>query len=183
HQSFAEATTQTPPESAGRPPDMTITNKSVGKLYTDVVAHWDEVKFVAPDGKKLGYRAVLDTELGPITMQLLPEIAPNHVRSFVGLARAGYYDGLLFERIVRQVAEDQPDTKIEYIEAGCPLGTGQLDQGSIGYWLKPEVNAQVTHDPGVVGAVHGAEEDVSGCKFYINLCKAPLMDGNFTVFG
>lgn len=183
HQSFADATTKLPPESSGRPPDMTMTNKSVGKLYTEVVTHWDEIKYIDGGGKKLGYRAVLDTELGAITIQLLPDVAPNHVRSFVAMARASYYDGLLFERIVRQVAVDQPDTKIEYIEAGCPLGTGQIDQGSIGYWLKPEFSTQITHDPGVVGAVHNAEEDVSACKFYINLCKAPIMDGNFSVFG
>ncbi len=183
HQSFADATTQVPPDNAGRPPDTTITGKSVGKLYMQVVANWDNVKFVTPDGKKLAYRAVLETELGNITIQLLPEIAPNHVRSFVGLARAGYYDGLFFDRLVRQMVEDQPETKMEYVEAGCPLGTGQVDQGSIGYWLKPECNAEITHEPGVVGAVHGAEEDVSGCKFYINICKAPIMDGNFTVFG
>src|SRR5436305_1019895 len=62
-------------------------------------------------------------------------------------------------------------------------GTGQIDQGSIGYWLKPEFTTDVTHEPGVVGAVHTAEEDVSGCKFYINLTKAPVLDGNYTVFG
>lgn len=182
-QSFADATTQFPPLGSARPPDVTMTNKSVGKLYTEVVAHWDEVKFIAPGGKNLDYRAVLDTELGPITIQLLPRVAPNHVRSFVGLARAGYFDGLLFDRLIRQVAEDEPNTKIEYIEAGCPLGTGQVDQAGIGYWLKPEFSAQISHEPGVVGAVHAAEEDVSACKFYINMCKAPIMDGNFTIFG
>src|SRR5205807_9893984 len=133
--------------------------------------------------KKIKHPAVLDPEVEPITITLLPEIAPNHVRSFVALARAGYYDGLFFERIIHQVGVEQPDTTIEYIEAGCPLGTGQIDQGSIGYWLKPEFTTDVTHEPGVVGAVHTAEEDVSGCKFYINLCKAPILDGNYTVFG
>lgn len=187
HQSFADATTKEPPDGIGRPPDTTLTGKSTGKIYTEVVARWDDVKFTTADGKKITYRAQLDTELGPIQIELLPEIAPNHVRSFVALARAGYFDGLIFERVVRQLVFDtagaKPETKIEYIEGGCPLGTGQVDQGSIGYWLKPEFNAQILHEPGVVGAVHMGEEDVSGCKFYINLCKAPILDGTYTIFG
>jgi peptidyl-prolyl cis-trans isomerase B (cyclophilin B) len=63
------------------------------------------------------------------------------------------------------------------------MGTGEPGYGSIGYWLKPEFNTQATHDEGMVGASHGEEADTAACKFYINLCKAPFMDGNYTIFG
>ncbi len=72
------------------------------------------------------------------------------------------------------------------IEAGCPLGNGEPGNGSIGYWLKPEFappDAKVSHEPGTVGACRGIEPDTAACRFYITLCEAPFLDGNFTVFG
>jgi peptidyl-prolyl cis-trans isomerase B (cyclophilin B) len=182
-QPFEEATLANPPGEWQRPPDVTLTNKSVGKLYTEVVRMWDDIRFVAANGKRLAYRAVLDTELGPIEIDLWPDVAPNHVRSFVALARVGYFDGLVFERTVHEEVEGQPGAKVEVIEAGCPLGTGEPGYGSIGYWLKPEFNEEVKHEEGVVGACHGEEADTAACKFYINLTNAPFMDGNYTVFG
>jgi cyclophilin family peptidyl-prolyl cis-trans isomerase len=159
-----------------------VANKSIGKLYTEVVSLWDTIRFVAPSGKRLNYRAVLDTEMGQIEIALLPDLAPNHVRSFVALSRAGYYDGLVFDRTVHEDVEGRPDAKRETLEAGCPLGTGEARYGSIGYWLKPEFS-QATHEEGTVGAVHGEQEDTAACKFYITVSRAPFMDGNFTVFG
>jgi cyclophilin family peptidyl-prolyl cis-trans isomerase len=182
HEPFADATTE-PPSEWHRPPDTTLTQKSVGKLYTDVVRTWDDIHFVSPSGNRVAYRATLDTELGPIEIDLLPDLAPNHVRSFVALARAGYYDGLVFDRTVHQEVSGRPDARVEYIEAGCPLGTGEAGYGSIGYWLKPEFNSQAPHEEGAVGATHGEETDVSACKFYINLSKSADIDDNYTIFG
>lgn len=182
HQTFAEATLAEPPASAQRPPDLTIGGKSTGKLYTEVVKLWDTIKFRTSEGKVIHYQAVLDTDQGKIVIELLPDVAPNHVRSFVALATVGLYDGLVFQRTVREISPDQTD-KLELIEGGCPVGTGELGQGSIGYWLKPEIETQVTHVEGIVGASHAAEDDADACGFYINLCKAPYMDGGSTVFG
>lgn len=183
-QAFAEATISDPPGPEwGRPPDTTMAGKSVGKLYTEVVRLWDDIHFADANGRRIEYSAVLDTDMGAVTITLLPELAPNHVRNFVALAKAGYYDGLVFERAVRDTLPDQPEVKVEYLEAGCPIGTGDAGYGSIGYWLKSEIKEESIHDEGVVGAFHGPEEDIAACKFYINLCKAPFMDGRYTVFG
>jgi cyclophilin family peptidyl-prolyl cis-trans isomerase len=182
HQSFADATLPEPPEGQYLP-DKTMTDKSVGKLYTEVKDQWDRIAFTSVSGKRVQYRATLDTELGPITIDFRPEIAPNHVRSFLALARAGYYDGLVFERTVHMVADDNPGVKLDYIQAGCPLGSGEENFGSIGYWMKPEFSTKVHHEEGTVGTWHQKEADTAACKFYITLTKAPLMDGNFTIFG
>lgn len=179
HQSFAQATRVEPPAD-WQPPDTTMTGKSVGKLYTEVMLLWNTIRFISPAGKPLEYRALLDTELGSIEIILKPNQAPNHVRSFIALARVGYYDGLVFERAVHEKAEGQPD--LELLEAGCPLGTGDVGFGSIGYWLKPEFNDE-THIEGTIGACHEEEADTAACKFYITLSKAPYLDKNFTVFG
>jgi cyclophilin family peptidyl-prolyl cis-trans isomerase len=182
-QPFDQAVLTEPPTDWQKLPDQTMTQKSVGKLYTEVVRLWDGIRFVTPEGKPLTYTATLDTELGPIEITLRPDVAPNHVRSFVALARAGYYDGLVFQRIIHQKSEARPEEHVDLIEAGCPMGTGEFGFGSIGYWLKPEFHAEVHHDEGTVGAWHGEEPNTAACKFYITLCQAPFMDGSYTVFG
>lgn len=183
HQPFAEATTDEPPPGWQRPPDTTLTGKATGKLFLEVAHLWDEIKFVSPTGQPLTYRAILDTEMGPIGIELWPHVAPNHVRNFVALARAGYYDGLVFERTINEIVAGESEAKLQMIEAGCPLGTGDLGYGSIGYWVKPELNPDLAHEEGTLAACHGSEEELGNCKFYINLCKAPYLDGQDTVFG
>lgn len=174
-----------PPEDATRPPDSTSTNKSVGKLYRDVVASWNTIRFTDSDGKPVRYTAVIDTDQGIVEIQLKPEVAPNHVRNFVALARAGYYDGLCFDRIHHEegVDDKMATIKLDQVEAGCPLGIGESAAGSIGYWLKEELSPETHHEEGTVGACRGFEADSAACRFYITLCKAPFLDGNYTVFG
>ena len=182
HQPFAEATRQDPPADWQRPPDLTLAGKSVGKLYTDVVKVWDSIHFTTPSGKPISYRAILDTEVGSITIDLRPDVAPNHVRNFVALAVVHYYDGLEFERTVHARSQEQPEVEVEIIEGGCPRGTGEMGHGSIGYWLKNEVSLE-QHDVGTVAACHGEDPDTAACRFYITLNKAPFLDGTFTIFG
>lgn len=182
HQSFGDATIAEPPIGDLRPPETTLTGKSVGKLYENVVKLWDTIKFVDDHGKKLAYRAVLDTDLGTIEITLRPDLAPNHVRSFIALARAGYYDGLVFERTDHGISGDDA-SDVEFIEGGCPLGTGEMGYGSIGYWLKPEFHPQAIHEDGTVGAIPGEDSDTSSCKFYIGCCAMPSWDQHRSVFG
>jgi peptidyl-prolyl cis-trans isomerase B (cyclophilin B) len=184
-QSFADATRAEPPADS-RPSDATSTGKSTGKLYTEVKRLWDTIPLTGEDGKPLAYRAIIETKLGNIELDLKPEIAPNHVRNFIALARAGYYDGLLFEGIVHQSAPDKPEIKTDLVIAGNPTGmddVGISSMGSIGYWLKPEFSDQPLHEEGAIGAHHGEEADTAACRFYIMLSKVPSLDGVSTVFG
>ena len=190
HEPFAKATRggDDPPPNSNPPPDATKSGKSVYKIYKEVVRLWDTIRFVTPDGKRIDYSATVETDGGDIEIVLRPDLAPNHVRNFVALARAGYYDELFFDRIVHEEEEVQPGKLqvLDSIEAGCPLGTGETGSGSIGYWLKPEFakpEAKVSHEAGTVGACHGIEADTAASRFYITLCDAPFLDGNFTVFG
>jgi peptidyl-prolyl cis-trans isomerase B (cyclophilin B) len=191
HQPFSKATRggDDPPAESNPPPAVTCSGKSVGKLYRDVVRLWDTIRFVTPDGRRLDYSATVETDLGTLEIALRPDLAPNHVRNFVALARAGYYDQLFFDRIRHDVAEEEGPDKakvLDTIEAGCPLGTGDVGNGSIGYWLNPEfapADGKVTHESGTVGACHGGEADTAACRFYITLSSAPFLDGNYTIFG
>ncbi len=189
HEAFDKATRggDDPPPNSNPPPDVTVSGKPVYKLYKEVLQLWDTIRFVTPDGKAIHYTATVETDFGNIEIELRHDLAPNHVRNFVALAKAGYYDGLLFDRICHEENEGESGKVVfDSIEAGCPLGTGEPGNGSIGYWLKPEfapANVKVTHEPGTVGACHGVEADTAACRFYISLCNAPFLDGNFTIFG
>src|SRR5262249_21834591 len=154
-----------------------------GKLYEDVLRRWDKISFVNAQGQKLAYTVTLETELGKIEIDLLPDVAPNHVRNFLALIQAGYYDGLVFERVISEQSDAGPGAKVELIEGGCPVGTGQPGCGSIGYWMKPEFSDDVKHEEGSVGACRGEDPESAACRFYITLSKAPVMDGEHTIFG
>jgi cyclophilin family peptidyl-prolyl cis-trans isomerase len=190
HEPFDKATRggDDPPANSNPPPDVTVSGKPVYKIYKEVLSQWDSIRFVTPDGKPIHYSATVETDFGNIEIALRADLAPNHVRNFVALARAGYYDGLFVDRICHEENEVEPGKVqvFDSIEAGCPLGNGEPGNGSIGYWLKPELptaEAKVTHETGTVGACRGMEPDSAACRFYITLCEAPFLDGNFTVFG
>lgn len=189
HQAFKDATLHEPPDGQFLPPEKTKAGKSVGKLYEQIVGAegvaglWDQIVFRTPQAKRVQYTATIKTDLGPIVLELWPEVAPNHVRNFVALAKAGYYDGLEFDRSVFEKLPGNEQGVFECVEAGCPIGDGSANYGSIGYWLKPEISKDLQHDVGTVGASHAEELETAACKFYINLTKAPWMDGNYTIFG
>jgi peptidyl-prolyl cis-trans isomerase B (cyclophilin B) len=180
HQPFEEAIQSSPPVGARRPPDVTVTEKSVGKLFETVRQRWPEIVFVTATGQLKRPLAELDTELGVIEIELWPEVAPNHVRAFVALAECGYYDGLFFElRVGNRGAADVPRA----IGGGSPEANA-LETASIGFWLKPEILLPekaaargIRHRPGSVFC-HWL-----GCFFYIGLTEAPMWDGEYVIFG
>lgn len=187
HQPFTEAVRgadNPPPADAVRPPDETVSKKPVHRLLETVRQSWDGIRFTTPAGAPLAYSARVETSAGDIEIALFPEQAPNHVRNFIALAKAGYYDKLLVERIRH---EKNPETgdELHLLEGGCPLGTGTAGTGSIGYWLREEFTPadKMSHDEGIVGACRGEEADSAATRFYISLNKTPFLDGNYTIFG
>ena len=115
------------------------------------------------------YRATITTDRGVIVMDLDPQLAPNTVNNFVGLARDGYYDGLTFHRVV-------PDF---VIQGGCPEGSGR---GGPGYKFADEpVKGEYT-----LGAVAMANSgaDTNGSQFFICIddCTSKLAP-SYNLFG
>src|SRR5262249_38999146 len=110
--------------------------------------------------------------------------APNHVRNFIALSAAGYYEGLWFDRVVHQESEGEGQkTRIDLIKGGCPLGTGEPGLGHIGYFLKPEPPAYLKHEEGTVGVWRDDHPGSACCRFYITLGPAPTLDGEFALIG
>jgi len=121
------------------------------------------------DFSKHKYQVVLDTTLGKITLDMLPEVAPGHVKNLLALTKIGYYDGLVFHRVISGFM----------IQGGCPEGTGT---GGPGYTIKAEFNA-TRHEPGVVSMARTSDPDSAGSQFFICLEKVPHLDRQYTAFG
>ena len=120
------------------------------------------------DPKKT-YTVEIDTPAGPITVQLWPDVAPGHVNSFVFLARDGYYDGVIFHRVIPGFM----------IQGGDPTGTGS---GGPGYKLKGEFNDR-KHVPGVLSAARTNDRNSAGSQFFLMHKAYPSLDGEYTAFG
>jgi cyclophilin family peptidyl-prolyl cis-trans isomerase len=114
-------------------------------------------------------QALMQTNHGPVDVELYDDDAPKTVGNFVELARKGFYDGLTFHRVI-------PDFMIQ---GGCPLGTGT---GGPGYQFEDEVNDHKV-DRGAL-AMANAGPNTNGSQFFIVTADAcPWLDGKHTVFG
>lgn len=121
------------------------------------------------DFKKNDYQVVLDTSEGKITLDMLSDVAPGHVKNMVALAKIGYYDGLNFHRVISGFM----------IQGGCPEGTGT---GGPGYTIKAEFNP-TRHEPGVVSMARTSDPNSAGSQFFICLEKVTHLDNQYTAFG
>ena len=103
--------------------------------------------------------------------ELYPEIAPNTVNNFISLVKKGFYDGLIFHRVIKGFM----------IQGGCPLGTGT---GNPGYSIKGEFSNngftnQLKHDTGVLSMARSMMPNSAGSQFFIMHKPAPHLDGEY----
>src|SRR5215208_100901 len=114
-------------------------------------------------------QATLHTNTGPVTVELFDDEAPKTVENFRKLAGAGFYDGLIFHRVI-------PDFMIQ---GGCPEGTGT---GGPGYTFEDEINEHKIVRGAL--AMANAGPDTNGSQFFVVTADAaPWLDGKHTVFG
>lgn len=110
-----------------------------------------------------------------IKAELYPEIAPNSVNNFISLVKKGFYDGLIFHRVIEGFM----------IQGGCPQGTGT---GGPGYSIKGEFaqngfpNA-LRHEAGVLSMARAMHPNSAGSQFFIMHEAAPHLDGSYAAFG
>ena len=112
---------------------------------------------------------------GVMRGELYPEIAPNTVNNFIELANSGYYDGLIFHRVIPGFM----------IQGGCPEGTGR---GGPGYSIKGEFTQngfknELKHTLGVLSMARTMIPDSAGSQFFIMVADAPHLDGQYAAFG
>lgn len=107
--------------------------------------------------------------------ELYPEVAPNTVNNFLSLAGKGFYDGLIFHRVIKGFM----------IQGGCPDGTGM---GGPGYTIKGEFSQNgfqndLRHTPGVLSMARAMHPDSAGSQFFIMHETSPHLDGAYAAFG
>jgi len=113
--------------------------------------------------------AVVETNMGTFSFELYSDDAPQTVAGFIKLAKKGFYDGLIFHRVIDGFM----------IQGGDPTGTGS---GGPGYTIKAEFNKR-KHVAGTVAMARTADPDSAGSQFYLCLAPTPHLDGKYTVFG
>ena len=130
-------------------------------------------QYAAPVDQKIDpnktYTATIETSEGTITADLYPKIAPQTVNAFVFLARDGFYEGVIFHRIIPGFM----------IQGGDPTGTGT---GGPGYKLKAEFN-DMKHDKGVLSMARTNDPNSAGSQFFVMHANSPHLDHQYTAFG
>jgi cyclophilin family peptidyl-prolyl cis-trans isomerase len=121
-----------------------------------------------PSGAKI--RWVLETNLGKIGVDLMPDVAPMHVTSTVYLTKLGFYDGVVFHRVIPGFMA----------QGGDPTGTGR---GGPGYTYGGEFDANVKHDRGGLLSMANAGPNTDGSQFFLTFVATPWLDGKHTIFG
>ncbi len=112
---------------------------------------------------------------GVIRMELYPEIAPNSVNNFLSLVNTGYYNGLIFHRVIKGFM----------IQGGCPQGNGM---GGPGYCIPGEFASNgfkndLKHARGVISMARASDPNSAGSQFFLMHEDAPHLDGQYAAFG
>lgn len=110
-----------------------------------------------------------------IKLELYPEIAENTVKNFISLINSGFYNGLIFHRVIAGFM----------IQGGCPKGIGT---GGPGYTIKGEfahngVKNDLKHERGVISMARAMDPDSAGSQFFIMHETSPHLDGSYAAFG
>lgn len=130
---------------------------------------WKNPPEMQIDPKKV-YLVNMETSKGMIELELYPEYAPKTVNNFVFLAKEGYYDGVIFHRVINDFV----------IQGGDPTGTGA---GGPGYKFEDELQDNpLKHETKVISMAN-AGPNTNGSQFFITHSPQPHLDGKHTVFG
>ena len=102
--------------------------------------------------------------------ELYPDVAPNTVNNFISLVKKGFYDGLIFHRVIAGFM----------IQGGDPTGTGM---GGPGYKIKDEFGEGLKHDDEGILSMANAGPNTGGSQFFITLAPTPWLNGHHAIFG
>lgn len=116
------------------------------------------------------YFWILETSKGLIRVKLMPDVAPMHVTSTIFLTKKGFYDGIIFHRIIPGFMA----------QGGCPLGSGT---GGPGYKYDGEFKPNVKHDRPYLLSMANAGPGTDGSQFFLTFKATPWLDGKHTIFG
>lgn len=115
----------------------------------------------------------LETTMGPITVEMYDNHAPRTCKNFITLAQRGYYNGVIFHRII-------PDFMIQ---GGDPTGTGRGGSSIYGEKFEDEIKPTLKHTGAGILSMANSGPNTNGSQFFITLAPTPWLDGKHTIFG
>jgi len=115
-------------------------------------------------------RATITTKFGKIVVKFFPDTAPMHVKNFISLAEAGFYNGTPFHRVIPGFM----------IQGGDPSGNGT---GGPGYTIPAEFSPTRKHLPGTLSMARTSDPNSAGSQFFVMAAAYPSLDGQYSIFG
>ncbi|XP_024003819.1 peptidyl-prolyl cis-trans isomerase CYP18-2 isoform X1 [Eutrema salsugineum] len=147
----------------------------------------------------------LETSMGPFTVEMYHKHSPRTCRNFIELSRRGYYDNVLFHRIIKVcfpvsilTLRCTENTVIKFkefdsfgidlfqdfiVQGGDPTGTGRGGQSIYGSKFEDEIKPELKHTGAGILSMANAGPNTNGSQFFITLAPAPSLDGKHTIFG
>lgn len=119
---------------------------------------------------KKNRHAIIETDLGTIEVELFEDKAPNTTKNFIDLANKGFYDGIIFHRVISGFM----------VQSGDPTGTGM---GGPGYKIKDEFGPGLRHNSSGILSMANAGPNTGGSQFFITVAPTPWLDGKHAIFG
>jgi peptidyl-prolyl cis-trans isomerase A (cyclophilin A) len=114
--------------------------------------------------------AIFDTNKGNFKIELFEDKAPLTTKNFIKLANDGFYNGLIFHRVIDGFM----------VQGGCPEGTGR---GGPGYSIKDEFHPELKHECEGMLSMANAGPNTGGSQFFISVAPTPWLDGHHSIFG
>ena len=115
-------------------------------------------------------KATITTKFGKIVVKFYPDLAPLHVKNFISLAEAGFYNGTPFHRVIPGFM----------IQGGDPSGNGT---GGPGYTIPAEFTNKKKHTAGILSMARTSDPNSAGSQFFIMVATATQLDGQYSIFG
>ncbi|MFV1876672.1 MULTISPECIES: peptidylprolyl isomerase [Nioella] len=124
---------------------------------------------------------IIELKDGPVTIELLPDVAPQHCARIKELAREGAYDGVVFHRVIEGFMAQTGDVAHGNADKGLNIraaGTGGSDKPNV-----PAEFSKLPHDRGTIGAARSQNPNSANSQFFINFKDNHFLNGQYTVYG
>lgn len=149
---------------------MKLKKNKLRKIAIVVFIIFIAILIISIGGDNMKGIATIETSMGDMKFQLEMEKAPKTSENFINLSEKGFYDGLIFHRVIKDFM----------IQSGCPEGTGR---GGPGYTIDDEFHPDLKHDKMGILSMANAGPNTGGSQFFITLNATPWLDGKHAVFG